>query len=65
MPKIKTHRSTAKRVRVTKNGKVIGHQAFARHLKTHKSANRKRNLRKARLLSTSATRSIKRLLPYA
>ena len=65
MPKIKTHRSTAKRVRVTKNGKVIAHQAFARHLKTHKSANRKRALRKTRILEGAAVRSSKRLLPYA
>lgn len=65
MPKMKTHRSSAKRLRVTKNGKVMAHKAFGRHLLAHKSMGRKRNLRKVATLSLAATRHIKSILPYA
>jgi len=64
MPKMKTHRSSAKRLRITKRGKVIARKAFASHLLTHKSKKRKRNLRKARTLEAAAVRSIRRALPY-
>jgi large subunit ribosomal protein L35 len=64
MPKMKTHRSSAKRLRVTKSGKVMAHHAFASHLMNHKSSKRKRHLKKVRSLSAAAVRNIKRVLPY-
>ena len=64
MPKLKTHRSSAKRLRITKRGKVVAHKAFASHLLTHKSKKRKRNLRKARTLEAAAVRHVRRALPY-
>ena len=45
MPKIKTHRASAKRFRVTKNGKVKMNHAFTSHILTKKSTKRKRGLR--------------------
>jgi len=64
MPKMKTHRSSAKRLRITKRGKVVAHHAFASHLLTHKNRKRKRNLKKGRVLETAAVRNIHRVLPY-
>jgi large subunit ribosomal protein L35 len=64
MPKLKTHRSSAKRLRITKRGKVVAHKAYASHLLTHKSKKRKRNLRKSRVLEAAAVRSVRRALPY-
>jgi len=64
MPKMKTHRSSAKRMRITKRGKVVAHHAYASHLLTHKSKKRKRNLRKLRVVEPAAVRKIRRALPY-
>jgi len=44
MPKMKTHRSGAKRYKVTANGKILRRQAGKKHLLTHKSASRRRRL---------------------
>ncbi len=45
MPKMKTHRGTAKRFRVTGTGKVVRAKAFKSHIMTKKSQKRKRNFR--------------------
>jgi len=42
MPKIKTHSGTKKRVRVTKNGKLVRRHATVGHNLQKKSASRKR-----------------------
>jgi len=63
--KAKTHRSTAKRLRVTRNGKVVAAKAFKSHLLGHKSRKRKRQLKKKSVLTLAATRGVHRLLPYA
>lgn len=64
MPKIKTHRGAAKRFSKTKNGKFKRSKAFNRHLKSAKSANRKRHLRKATMADASETNRLKHMLPY-
>ena len=46
MPKMKTHRGTAKRFRVTGSGKIMRGKAFKSHIMTKKSQKRKRNFRK-------------------
>ncbi|MEI8061232.1 MAG: 50S ribosomal protein L35 [Candidatus Berkelbacteria bacterium] len=43
MPKLKTHKSTAKRFKITGSGKIMHVRAAANHLLTHKS-NRLRGL---------------------
>ena len=43
MPKMKTHRGTAKRFRVTGSGKIMRAKAFKSHILTKKSQKRKRN----------------------
>lgn len=42
MPKLKTHKGTKKRFKVTANGKVKAKRAGSRHLLTGKSRNSKR-----------------------
>jgi large subunit ribosomal protein L35 len=44
MPKMKTHKSTAKRVKVTGSGKIIRKPAGSAHLLAKKSSKRKRKL---------------------
>lgn len=45
MPKMKTHKGSRKRFRVTANGKLKRSQAGKRHLNSHKTGKRKRQLR--------------------
>jgi large subunit ribosomal protein L35 len=62
MPKMKTHKGTAKRFRVTGSGKVIRGRATKRHILEKKSAKRKRKLRKTALVSPSDQKTVKRML---
>ena len=64
MPKIRTHRGTAKRLRVTSTGKVMRRKAFRSHLLEHKSAKRKRQYRTQHEVSPSDRRKVIRLAPY-
>lgn len=61
--KAKTHRASAKRLRITRSGKVVAHKAFASHLLSHKTRKRKRNLKKQHTLSPMAVRNIRKILP--
>jgi len=45
MPKMKTHKASKKRFRVTASGKLKRHQAGKKHLLSHKTGKRKRHLR--------------------
>ena len=45
MPKIKTHKGTAKRFRLTKNGKLLRMKAGRNHLRRKKSSAKKRQYR--------------------
>ena len=65
MPKIKTRRSAAKRFRVTGTGEFKRAKAFKSHILEKKSPARKRNLRKAGLVSKSDHERVARMLPYA
>lgn len=64
MPKIKTHRASAKRFSLTKNGKVKRGQAYRSHILTKKSTKRKRGLRKSAYASTANEATIMRLILY-
>ena len=63
MPKMKTNRATAKRLKRTGTGKLRRGKAFRSHILTKKSTKRKRKLRKATLVSKSDEQRMKRLLP--
>ena len=45
MPKLKTHKASVKRFRVSPNGKLKRSQAGKKHLNSHKTGKRKRQLR--------------------
>jgi large subunit ribosomal protein L35 len=44
MPKMKTHRATAKRFRITRNGKVLHRKATGNHMLTKKTGSRRRRV---------------------
>lgn len=64
MPKMKTHRASAKRFKVTGTGKYKRAKAFRSHILTKKSSKTKRNLRKTGYVSASQVKTMKKLLPY-
>jgi large subunit ribosomal protein L35 len=64
MPKIKTHKGTAKRFRVTSTGKVVGRHASQSHILEKKSAKRKRAFSGTREVAPADARAIKRNAPY-
>lgn len=64
MPKMKTHRGAAKRVKKTGSGKLKRSKAYTSHILTKKTPKRKRNLRKAGLINTGDMKRIKDMLPY-
>lgn len=45
MPKLKTHKGTAKRFRLTKNGKVMRMNAGRTHLRRRKKSNKRSDYR--------------------
>ena len=65
MPKIKTHRATAKRFTITGSGEFKRNKAYKSHILEKKSRKRKRNLRKATLASAADRKNVRVMLPYA
>jgi large subunit ribosomal protein L35 len=63
MPKMKTHKGAAKRLKKTKTGKIKRFKAFKSHILTKKTSKRKRNLRKAAILTRGDARRVAQLLP--
>jgi large subunit ribosomal protein L35 len=64
MPKLKTHKGAAKRVRLTATGKAKRGHSHARHILTKKTHKRKRNLDIDTLVSESDMVRITAMLPY-
>ncbi|MDP8256998.1 MAG: 50S ribosomal protein L35 [Candidatus Alcyoniella australis] len=64
MPKMKTKRAAAKRLKISGSGIPRRRMAMASHILTKKSTKRKRNLRKARNVDVADRKAIARLLPY-
>ncbi len=62
MPKMKTHKSLAKRLKKTGKGKLIHFRAGASHLMRKKSKSRKRRLAKKKILGGRFGRKLARLL---
>lgn len=65
MPKLRTNKSAAKRFKSTKSGKFKRSMAYGSHLLTHKTAKRKRRLRKGAIVEPQDQRRVKRMLPYS
>jgi len=64
MPKQKTKKSAAKRIKTTGTGKLRRHQAFNRHLRTKKNRKHKRRLGKETEVSSANRKQIERMMPY-
>jgi len=62
MPKIKTHKGTAKRIQITKNGKMKRRQAMQAHKLTKKSSARKRRLGRPADVARADESRMRRLL---
>ncbi len=64
MPKVKTHRGAAKRIKKTGTGKYMKMKANKSHILTKKTTKRKRRLRKANEVDKGNSRKIKQVAPY-
>jgi large subunit ribosomal protein L35 len=64
MSKLKTRKSVAKRIRVTKRGKVKITKAFRGHLLTSKNRKRKRHLKIRGVLRAIDSIKLREMLPY-
>jgi len=61
MPKMKTHRATAKRFRITRTGKILHRKATGNHMLTKKSGSRRRRVEGMTEVTAERT-NIRRLL---
>ncbi len=62
MPKMKTNKGAAKRLRLTASGRIRRRRANKSHILTKKNRKRKRRLRSPTLVSRADERRMKRLL---
>ena len=62
MPKMKTNRSVAKRVKVTGKGKLKRRSPGAGHLKSRKTNKQLRRFRKSKDISPGFTKQVKKML---
>ncbi len=65
MPKMKTHRASAKRYSLTGSGKLMRRTAFRKHLLVHKSTSRVRRIGDEQGISTADENRVTHALPYA
>lgn len=62
MPKMKTKKTLAKRVKVTGTGKIKRHHAYTSHFAANKTHKQKVKLRKSTLLHKSDVKRVRVLL---
>ena len=62
MPKNKNHKGLLKRVRISKTGKVRHRSAYHKHLSSHKSGKRLRQLRQDRYVASAEAKRFEKLL---
>lgn len=65
MPKMKSHKGTAKRFKKTGSGKFKTKHAYRSHILTKMSSKRKRKLRKAGSIAACDVKRIKVMIPYS
>jgi len=64
MPKMKTHKGSAKRFKKTGSGKIKRSHAFTSHILESKSPKRKRKLRKGSTISSGDQKRISQMITY-
>jgi len=62
VPKLKTRKGLAKRIRVTRNGKLMRASAWKSHLLEHKSQKRKRNYENDQQVAKADRKQVRRAL---
>ena len=62
MPKMKTHKGTAKRVKITSTGKITRRRASGGHLLAKKSKSRKRAINSTATITGAMAKNVKRAL---
>ena len=62
MPKLKTHKGTAKRIKMTSTGKLTRRRAFGGHMLAKKSKSRKRAIKKPATITGSMAKNVRRAL---
>jgi large subunit ribosomal protein L35 len=62
MPKLKTHKGMAKRIKLSAGGKLLRRRAFRNHMLGHKQASTKREYVKEFEISLGDTSSVKKML---
>lgn len=62
MPKIKTHKGTAKRIKLTSTGKLTRRRAFGSHILAKKSKSRKRAINTTAVITGKTIKNVKRAL---
>ncbi len=62
MPKMKTNKAVAKRIKVTGTGKLMRRMPGAGHLRSRKSPSRRRRFRRPRSVSRGFTKIARRML---
>ena len=62
MQKIKTHKGTAKRIKITSTGKLTRRRSFGHHLLSKKSKSRKRAINTTGYVAGSMSKNVKRAL---
>lgn len=63
MPKVKTHQGAAKRLRITKRGKLISRRAGQDHFNSRESGNTTKGKRRDLVLHKSNNK-LKSIIPY-
>ena len=62
MPKLKTHKGTAKRIKISGTGKLIRERAYGNHILAKKSKARQRNMKTAGAVEGKIAKNIKSAL---
>jgi large subunit ribosomal protein L35 len=65
MPKLKTHKATARRMQVSGSGKILRTRCGKSHLRRNKSKQAARQYDEMIAVAKVDTRRIKALMPYA
>ncbi len=65
MPKLKTHKATRKRVKITKGKKIMQRTAGQDHFNAREPGKVTRNKRSDHPVAKANEKNIKRLLPYS
>jgi large subunit ribosomal protein L35 len=64
MPKMKTHKGAAERIKRSATGKLRHQKRNKRHILTKKSSKRKRQLRAKGQLAPGDSKKVDQLIPY-